>query len=113
MLTDAAFRALSILGGSGIAGFIFGYAIKKVMKILAFVGGGIIALLAFLEYKHMIQVNWTVVGNETYSTANATLHTVTTMAQSVSDKMDSSGGLMIGGGTMTFMAAFLYGLKKG
>lgn len=106
-------QLLLTLGGSGVAGFVMGYAIKKVLKILAFVAGGIIALLAFLEYRHIISVHWATVANDSYNLANTTLHTVGSMAHMVSDKMDAANGIIIGGSTMAFMGAFVLGLKKG
>ena len=106
-------QLLLTLGGSGVAGFLMGFAIKKVLKILAFVAGGIIALLAFLEYRHIISVHWATVANDSYSLANTTLHTVGSLAQHVSDKMDAANGLIIGGSTFAFIGAFVLGLKKG
>jgi len=106
-------QLLLTLGGSGVAGFLMGYAVKKVLKIAAFVAGGIIALLAFLEYKQIISVHWATVANESYNLANTTLHTVGGMAHMVSDKMDAANGLIIGGSTFAFIGAFVLGLKKG
>ena len=114
ILVEQGGKLLMMMGGSGVAGFIMGYAIKKVMKIVAIIGGLIIALLAFLEMKGMISVQWDVVTHETYNAANQTLQTVGTMAQHVSDKVSGlESGAAIGGSVFTFMACFLYGLKRG
>ena len=113
MIIQQGSQLLLTLGGSGVAGFVMGYAIKKVLKIMAFVAGGIIALLAFLEFKQVISVHWATVANESYNLANTSLHTVGNMANMVSDKMDAANGLIIGGSVFAFMGSFVLGLKKG
>ncbi|MGC2667738.1 MAG: FUN14 domain-containing protein [Candidatus Nitrosopolaris sp.] len=56
---------------SGGGGFLFGtaagYAIKKVMKIVAVVVGLFVAALAYLEYKGLIDVKWVAMENVTRS----------------------------------------------
>jgi uncharacterized membrane protein (Fun14 family) len=47
------------IGGGFFIGLIAGYAIKKVIKIIAVIVGLFIAALAYLEYKRIIQVDWT------------------------------------------------------
>jgi uncharacterized membrane protein (Fun14 family) len=46
-------------GGGFFIGVIAGYAIKKVIKIIAVIVGLFIAALAYLEYERIIQVDWT------------------------------------------------------
>jgi|SRR5215469_11956319 len=51
--------------GDGFIGFILGYICRKLIKI-AIVGLGLIlTLLAFLEYKKWIAVDWDVIQNQT------------------------------------------------
>ena len=47
------------VGGGFVAGALAGYALKKVIKIVAVIVGLFIAALAFLEYQRIIQVDWT------------------------------------------------------
>jgi|ERR1041385_3662472 uncharacterized membrane protein (Fun14 family) len=118
MVTEAAFQPIyqlvATMGGSGILGFMTGYAIKKVLRIVIIIGGLVAALLGYLEWKNMITVNWNVVSHETYTAANSTIQTVQGIAEHVNDKVSGiDSGVTIGiGGTM-FFVSFLYGLKKG
>jgi uncharacterized membrane protein (Fun14 family) len=46
------------VGGGFFIGLFAGYAIKKVIKIIAVIIGVFIAVLAYLEYQRIIDVNW-------------------------------------------------------
>jgi uncharacterized membrane protein (Fun14 family) len=45
------------VGFGGITGFLIGYFIKRIVKILMFVFGAIFALLMYLQHQGMISVN--------------------------------------------------------
>jgi uncharacterized membrane protein (Fun14 family) len=47
------------IGGGFFVGLLAGYAIKKIIKIAAVIIGLFIAVLAYLEYQRIIQVDWT------------------------------------------------------
>ena len=47
------------IGGGFFVGLLAGYAIKKIIKIVAVIIGLFIAALAYLEYQRIIEVNWT------------------------------------------------------
>jgi uncharacterized membrane protein (Fun14 family) len=49
---------VSTVGGGFLAGALAGYALKKVIKIVAVIVGLFIAVLAYLEYQRIIQVDW-------------------------------------------------------
>ena len=51
--------------GGGIMGFAIGYALKKLIKVAIIGLGLILALIAYLEYKRWVSVNWDVVQNHT------------------------------------------------
>jgi len=46
------------LGAGGILGFIVGYAVKKVLKILAVIAGLFALVLIYLGYTDIISVNY-------------------------------------------------------
>jgi len=46
------------LGSGGIFGYILGYAVKKVVKILAVIAGLFSLGLIFLEYNDIIHINY-------------------------------------------------------
>jgi uncharacterized membrane protein (Fun14 family) len=49
---------VSTVGGGFLAGALAGYALKKVIKIVALIIGLFIAALAYMEYQQIIDVNW-------------------------------------------------------
>jgi len=48
---------ISSIGGGFFIGIILGYFLKKIIKILMFVGGGIVALLLYIQQQQIISVN--------------------------------------------------------
>src|SRR5918912_1980084 len=64
LLTAAAASAtnfnplLTSVGFGGLVGFLIGFIIKKLFKILAIVAGVFFAVLIYLEQQGMININW-------------------------------------------------------
>jgi uncharacterized membrane protein (Fun14 family) len=48
----------STLGGGFFIGVLIGYALKKVIKIVAVIAGIFLAGLAYLQYHHIANINW-------------------------------------------------------
>jgi uncharacterized membrane protein (Fun14 family) len=46
------------IGGGFFGGLLFGYALKKVVKLIAVVVGLFIAGLAYLQYQQLSSFNW-------------------------------------------------------
>jgi uncharacterized membrane protein (Fun14 family) len=46
------------MGGGFIVGIVIGYAVKKIIKILAVIVGLFLAGLAYLQYHHIANINW-------------------------------------------------------
>jgi uncharacterized membrane protein (Fun14 family) len=46
------------IGGGFFAGVLIGYAVKKVVKIVAVVVGLFFAGLAYLQYQQIVNINW-------------------------------------------------------
>ena len=90
------------LGGGGLIGFIMGYAIKKVLKILLVIAGIGLAGLLYLQYLGFLTVHWGKFGFT---------------AQSWLDKIVSGDGLTeyanIVSSNLPFAGAFLAGLALG
>ena len=63
--TTTAIQAGVALGGGGITGFAIGYALKKLIKVAIIGFGLILTLIAYLEYRRWMSVNWDVVQNQT------------------------------------------------
>jgi uncharacterized membrane protein (Fun14 family) len=49
---------VSTIGFGGIAGFLVGFALKRIMKILAVIAGVFFAALMYLESQYIVNVNW-------------------------------------------------------
>jgi uncharacterized membrane protein (Fun14 family) len=56
MTTETLYSIAGTLEGSFFGSFLMGYFIKKIIKILMFVFGGILALLMYLQSQEMISV---------------------------------------------------------
>src|SRR5712691_8788611 len=48
----------TIIGGGFFGGALIGYALKKLVKILAVVVGLFFAGLAYLQYQQIVNINW-------------------------------------------------------
>ena len=95
------------LVGGGLLGFATGFAIRKIMKF-AFIGLGLLVLvLGFLEYKHWILVNWTVVENQ----SNVIMTHVANRIAAVTQHMNHE--IPTGVGVLGFMPGLVLGLYKG
>lgn len=57
----------STIGGSFLVGILLGYFIRKIIKIVMFVLGGIAALLLFLQNQDIISINEDKFGNSLMS----------------------------------------------
>jgi uncharacterized membrane protein (Fun14 family) len=56
MTTETLYSIAGTLGGSFFGSFLIGFFIKKIIKILMFIFGGILALLIYLQSQEMISV---------------------------------------------------------
>ena len=46
------------IGGGFFGGILIGYALKKIIKIVAIIAGFFLAALAFLQYQQTANINW-------------------------------------------------------
>src|ERR671918_534543 len=46
------------LGGGFFGGILIGYALKKIIKIVAIIAGFFLAALAYLQYQQIANINW-------------------------------------------------------
>ena len=58
MSTDVITSTSAIVGGGFFGGLLFGYAIKKVVKLIAIIAGLFIAGLAYLQYQQVASIDW-------------------------------------------------------
>ena len=58
MNADTLASISATIGGGFFGGLILGYALKKVVKLIAVIGGLFIAGLAYLQYQRLATLNW-------------------------------------------------------
>jgi uncharacterized membrane protein (Fun14 family) len=75
------------IGAGFFGGILIGYALKKVVKIAAVVVGLFFAGLAFLQYQHIVNINW---NNLQYLSQNVAL-TLLNAAKNIPGLTDVSG----------------------
>jgi len=83
MNTESLIPTATSIGGGFFIGVLLGYFVKKIVKILMFVAGGIVGLLLYLQQQQIISVNMEKL--ETSSTA------ILTSLASTFDKMTQAG----------------------
>jgi uncharacterized membrane protein (Fun14 family) len=70
------YSAVVTVGGGFFAGVLIGYALKKVLKLVAIVVGLFLAGLAYLQYQQIVVISWNkiprVLQNAASALANAT-----------------------------------------
>jgi uncharacterized membrane protein (Fun14 family) len=78
---------VSTIGFGGIVGFLVGFMLKRIMKILAVIAGVFFAALMYLESQHVVNVNW----YKLQTISNSILSTITTTA-ATNTTLTSGGG---------------------
>ena len=87
---------LTTAGIGGLAGFLIGFVIKKLFKILAIVAGVFFAVLMYLEQQGMVNINWDKINVAYHGVLSTVTNTITN---------STTGG--IGGGHTTAAASLL------
>src|ERR671939_1543841 len=83
LLTAAAASAtnfsplLTSVGFGGLVGFLIGFVIKKLFKILAIVAGIFFAVLMYLEQQGMVNINWDKINVAYHGVLSTVTNTIT------------------------------------
>jgi uncharacterized membrane protein (Fun14 family) len=80
---------VSIVGFGGIVGFLVGFALKRIMKILAVIAGVFFAALLYLESQHIVNVNW----DKLQMISNSILLTITSATTTNATSTTTGGGV--------------------
>ena len=106
MNIESLIPTVASMGGGFVIDMLLGYFLKKVIKIIMFVVGGIVGLLLYLQQHQIISVNMEKLG--TSSTA------ILTSLASTFDKMTQVGDFTFIGISLTasIAAGFTVGLAK-
>ena len=83
---------VSTIGFGGIVGFLVGFALKRIMKILAVIAGVFFAALLYLESQHIVNVNW----DKLQAISNSVLSTITTATTTTNATSTTGGGVGAG-----------------
>jgi uncharacterized membrane protein (Fun14 family) len=96
------------IGGGFFGGLLLGYALKKVVKLIAVVVGLFLAGLAYLQYQQVTYVNWAKVEGTISTIANATTNTFN--VYNIETLAITNIGIPLTGG---MSAGFTIGFMKG
>jgi uncharacterized membrane protein (Fun14 family) len=72
---DVITTTAATLGGGFFGGLLIGYALKKIVKLIAVIVGLFIAGLAYLQYQQIASFNWDKIEGAITSLANTTANT--------------------------------------
>lgn len=98
------------IGFGGITGFLIGYAIKKVMKIMLIVLGLLFVAVIALEYQKLISVNWNKIQTGLSSAlGNVTNGQIPGTQENIAATMTNIGIPLTGSLTAGFVLGFLRG----
>jgi uncharacterized membrane protein (Fun14 family) len=82
---------VSTVGFGGLVGFLIGFALKRIMKILAVIAGVFFAALLYLESQHIVNINW----DKLQTISNGVLSTIATAATTTNATSTGGSGLSI------------------
>jgi uncharacterized membrane protein (Fun14 family) len=96
---------VSTIGFGGIVGFLVGFALKRIMKILAVIAGVFFAALLYLESQHIVNINW----DKLQTISNSVLSTITTATTNATSTGGVTGSIqaLLGNNTGAAAASIL------
>ena len=103
---------LASVGFGGVAGFLIGYAIKKVMKLMMVIIGLFFAALAYLWHQEIITIHW----DRFAASSEGTLQGIQNATGTIPSAADQTVSALANIGiplTGSFAAAFAFGFMKG
>ena len=100
------------IGFGGIAGFLIGYAIKKVMKIMLVIIGLFFAALAYLSSQGIISINWDKLSGASTGALTGVQNATGTIPSAADQTFSALANIGIPL-TGSFAAAFVFGFMKG
>jgi uncharacterized membrane protein (Fun14 family) len=76
MIADSFSSVATTISGGFFGGLLIGWALKKVIKMLAIVVGLFLAGLAYLQYQQIASINWNKIEGTITAVANAATSTI-------------------------------------
>ena len=108
MNTEGFISVSAGIGGGFFGGLLLGYALKKVVKLIAVIVGLFLTGLAYLQYQQIASVNWDRIEGTVSTIANVT--TSTFNDYSIESLAMTNLGIPLTGG---MSAGFAIGFMKG
>ena len=96
------------MGSGGLIGFLVGFAIKRIFKILAVIVGLFLGALIYLQSQNLVSINGDKLQAMTQSTVTLLAHTLTDPSQI--SLISGNLGIPLTGG---LAAGFAFGVMKG
>lgn len=78
------------IGGGFFAGALIGFALKKVLKILALVVGLFFAGLVYLQYQQIVNINWNKLQATSQNAVTIIINATTQFSSNISNVTDSN-----------------------
>src|SRR5918994_3218201 len=94
---------VATMGGSFFVGILIGYALKKVIKIVAVIVGLFLAELAYLQYHHIANINW----NKLQTVSEGA---ITTLSNAITQISEISGNGHVAAATASSLAMTSFGI---
>jgi uncharacterized membrane protein (Fun14 family) len=108
--TDTLTSISTSIGSGFFGGLLIGYALKKVIKMLAVVVGLFLATLAFLQYQQIATIHWHKLEGAITKLAAATTNTINDNNNAAALAMMSNFGIPL---TSSMSIGFTIGFLKG
>ena len=94
--------AAATMGGGFFVGVLIGYALRKVIKLLAVIAGLFLAGLAYLQYHQIANINW----NKLQTVAEGAIATLSTAIVQIPGFGDSSHAATVTASSSLAMTSF-------
>ena len=108
MSLDSVAPTLFTIGSGGLIGFLAGFAIKRIFKILAVIVGLFFAALMYFQSQNLISVNWDKIQSMSQGLVSTLAHSLTDTGQI--STITGNLGIPLTGGLAT---GFAIGVMKG
>jgi uncharacterized membrane protein (Fun14 family) len=112
LFTDMSIESISptlfSIGSGGLIGFLVGFAIKRIFKILAVLAGLFFGSLIYLQSQDIISINWDKLQSMSQTSVSTLAHSLTDVGQI--SVISGNLGIPLTGG---LAAGFAFGVMKG
>ena len=91
LMNGLGMQTLFFGGGGLFGGYVIGYAIRKAMKVIAIISGLFMMGVMYLSYRHVVNIDWQQLANETQATIQGAVTQVSTIVNNTSIQLQHHG----------------------